>query len=253
MSLKHPSKSRYPGAQVTPWEIKEAALKIIQFVLSDDPVIQISISEARVYRPSAQPHLAGNIHRCRGRPGLAIYGTEQQATSPPRRQTLGSRVTCATRQDGQIDQKARACKRVSIRINPAGGRPVAKTERESREPDRTPRTAETLRPSRSTPSMVSIPRGRAGGGRGLSSDTSRSSGPFQADPRNARASGPSGNPNARPILSDHQGFAQGAKAASDLRFILSTKFFCTNSGSSSGHGKMGIKTYERSMYLVRPH
>ena len=52
MSLKHPSKKQVPGAQVTPWEIKEAALKIIQFVLSDDLVTQISISEARVYRPS---------------------------------------------------------------------------------------------------------------------------------------------------------------------------------------------------------
>jgi DNA-binding NarL/FixJ family response regulator len=52
MSLKHRSKKQVPGAQVTPWEIKEAALKIIQFVLSDDPVTQISISEARVYRPS---------------------------------------------------------------------------------------------------------------------------------------------------------------------------------------------------------
>jgi len=52
MSLKHRSKKQVPGAQVTPWEIKEAALKIIRFVLSDDPVTQISISEARVYRPS---------------------------------------------------------------------------------------------------------------------------------------------------------------------------------------------------------
>ena len=52
MSLKHRSKKQVPGAQVTPWEIKEAALKIIQFVLSDDPVTRISISEARVYRPS---------------------------------------------------------------------------------------------------------------------------------------------------------------------------------------------------------